>query len=166
MMMMTSNKQTLQEINEVSIYLWSGWKFSEKKNSRTPTALFIGSLLLYIYLFNSYIHISFSLRHTRTKHSMLYIKKGFSSSVPVSITVWDLQTTFWSAYTLCTHTHIWTHHKQLHMALCLDLIYSQQTSTESVTNLEINQRQSSECGLFWQIPKHCVRFAEKSDVSL
>lgn len=76
-----------------------------KKNSRTPTALFIGSLLLYIYLFNSYIHISFSLRHTRTKHSMLYIKKGFHLLCRFQSQS-EIYRQHFDLHTHCAHTHL------------------------------------------------------------
>lgn len=106
MMMMTSNKQTLQEINKVSICgVTENSLRGKKKNSRTPTALFIGSLLLYIYLFNSYIHISFSLRHTRTKHSMLYIKKGFRLLCRFQSQS-EIYRQHFDLHTHCAHTHL------------------------------------------------------------
>lgn len=145
------------------------WEVSENylwKKSKTPSSLFIGCLLLYIHLFNLYIHISFSLRHTRTKHSMWYIKRVFIVCAGFNHSLRSTDNILICIHTV--HTHIWMHHKQLHMALCIDLTYGQQTSTKRGTNLEINQWQSIENWMWavWTNIKHSVKFTEKSYVSL
>lgn len=103
--------------------------FKSQNKRRMSIAVFIGSLLLYIHLFNSYIHISFSLRHThtRTKHSILYKKRififcaGFNHSLRSTDNIW-----------ICIHcAHILEHTTNI----CIwryALIYSQQTSTQNI----------------------------------
>lgn len=156
------NKHILLEANRLNTHL--GLKFIDRKtqSSRTPTLLFIGCLLLYIHLSSSYIHISFSLRHTRTKHSMWYIKRVFRLLCRFQSQS-EIYGQHFALHTRCAHTHL--NAPQTTAYGLMPWFTVNGPLMESGTRLELNQRQSSECGLFGQI-LNIMRELQKSQMSL